>query len=98
LLLLLERRFKWKSRSWELLWEQEPRFRRIWHVSTIMWGVAMLIDAVVRVVLAYTLPVQVVPGMQTAMIIVTVLIMQVLTNTYFVCAALWRMLHEEPEA
>jgi hypothetical protein len=90
---LLERRFKWKSRSWELLWEQEPRFRRIWHVSTILWGVAMLIHAVVRVVLAYTLPVQVVPAMQTGMIIVTVLVMQVLTNTYYVCAGLWRLLH-----
>ncbi len=33
---LLERRFKWKSRSWELLWEREPRFRRIWHVSTVI--------------------------------------------------------------
>jgi hypothetical protein len=95
---LLEGRFKWKRRSWELLWEQEPRFRRIWQVSTILWGVAMLIDAVVRVVLAYTLPVQVVPAMQTGMIIVTVLVMQVLTNTYYVCAGLWRMLHEEPEA
>jgi hypothetical protein len=92
---LLERRFKWKSRSWELLWEQEPRFRRIWYVSTVMWSVALLIDAALRVVLAYTLPVYVVPAMQTGMMIVTVLIMQVLTNVYYVCAGLWRMLHEE---
>src|SRR5215813_5762964 len=45
-----------------------------------MWGVAMLIDAVVRVVLAYTLPVHVVPAMQRGMIIVTVLVMQVLNR------------------
>jgi hypothetical protein len=95
---LLERRFERKSRSWELLWEREPRFRRIWHVSTVMWGVAMLIDAVLRVVMAYTLPVHDVPAMQTGMIIVTLLVMQILTNTYYVCAGLWRMLHEEPEA
>ena len=95
---LLERRFKWKSRSWEVLWEHEPRFRRLWYVSTIMWGVAMLIDAALRVVLAYTLPVQVVPAMQTGLMLVTVLVMQVLTNSYYVCAGLWRMLHEEPEA
>lgn len=95
---LLEGRFKRKSRSWELLWEQEPRFRRMWYVSTIMWGVGMLIDAVLRVVLAYTLPVQIVPAMQTGMMIVTVLIMQVLTNSYYVGAGLWRMLHEELDA
>src|SRR5215510_9209771 len=41
---LLEGRFTGKRRSWEVLWEQEPRFRRLWQVSTIMWGVAMLID------------------------------------------------------
>jgi hypothetical protein len=95
---LLEGRFKGKRRSWELLWEHEPRFRRLWYVSTVMWGVAMLIDAVVRVVLAYTLPVHIVPAMQTGMMLVTVLVMQVLTNSYYVCAGLWRMLHEEPEA
>src|SRR5262245_16780454 len=95
---LLERRFKWQSRSWELLWEHEVRFRRLWYVSTVMWGVAMLMDAVARVVWAYTLPVQVVPAMQTGMMLVTVLVMQVLTNAYYVWAGLWRMLHEEPEA
>jgi hypothetical protein len=92
---LLERRFKWKSRSWELLWEQAPRFRRIWYVSTVMWSVALLIDAALRVVLAYTLPVYVVPAVQTGMMIVTVLIMQVLTNIYYTAAGLWRMLHED---
>lgn len=95
---LLERRFSRKSRSWEELWEREPRFRRIWYVSTVMWGVATLIDAVLRVVLAYTLPVHVVPAMQTALIVVTILVMQVVTNVYYVGAGLWRMLHEEPGA
>jgi hypothetical protein len=93
---LLERRFYRKTRSWELLWEREPRFRRIWYVLTIMWGVALLVDAALRVVLAYTLPVAVVPAMQVGMMVVTVLVMQVLTSIYYVWAGLWRMLHEEP--
>ena len=93
---LLERRIPRKTRSWEALWAEEPRFRRIWYISTIMWGVATLLDAVLRVVIAYTLPVAAVPALQTGLLIVTTLIMQVVTNTYYISAGLWRMLHEEP--
>jgi hypothetical protein len=95
---LLEGRFQQKRRSWEALWAGEPRFRRIWRVSTVMWSVAMLLDAILRVVLAYTLPVRMVPAMQTGMIIATVLLMQVVTNGYYISAGLWSMLHQEPEA
>lgn len=48
-----------------------------------MWGIATLIDAVLRVVLAYTLPVQTVPAFSTAMFIGTWLVMQVVTNVYY---------------
>jgi hypothetical protein len=95
---LLEGKLHRKRRSWEALWAGEPRFRRIWRVSTVMWAVALLIDAILRVVLAYTLPVRLVPAMQTGMLIATALLMQVVTNGYYIWAGLWRMLHEEPEA
>ncbi len=91
---LLERRFGWDEPSWEVLWEQVPQFRRIWYVSTVMWGVATLIDAVLRVVMAYALPVASVPALQTGMFIVTGLLMQVVTNVYYVRAGLWRLIQE----
>lgn len=95
---MLEHRFHRKRRSWELLWENEPRFRHIWRISTIMWGIVTLSDAVLRVILAYTLPVYLVPAMQTGMMIATMLIMQVVTNVYYIVAGLWRILDEESEA
>src|SRR5262245_38230014 len=42
---LLEGRFGLRGPSWELLWEREPRFRRIWRVSSAMWAVATLNEA-----------------------------------------------------
>lgn len=80
-----------------MLWEQLPRFRRIWYISTAMWGVAILIDAVLRVVMAYTLPVESVPALQTGMFIVTGILMQVVTNVYYVQAGLWRLIRDRSE-
>ncbi len=86
---LLEGRFGTTGRKWEPIWEREPRFRRIWRVSSVMWAVALFIDAALRVVLAYTLPVNTVPISQTGLMIATMLVMQVVTNFYYVRAGLW---------
>jgi hypothetical protein len=88
---LLEGRFGNRGPSWEILWEQEPRFRRIWRVSSAMWAIATLTDAVLRVVMAYTLPVRSVPALQTGMMLATTLLMQVVTGVYYSRAGLWSM-------
>lgn len=59
---LLENRKVFTAGSWGVLSEADPGFRRIWRVASILWGAGLLVDAVVRVVMAYTLPVDVVPG------------------------------------
>jgi hypothetical protein len=43
------------SRSWDSLWQADAQFRRIWRISTVIWAAALLIDAVIRVVMAYSL-------------------------------------------
>lgn len=83
--------------SWDDLWEQEPRFRRIWKVATMIWGIATLIDAVIRLVMAYTLPVNVVPGLGGALWPVTFIVLQVITNIYFARSGLWRILLGQPD-
>ena len=83
--------------SWEQLWEREPRFRRIWRVSSAMWAAATLIDAGLRVVVAYTLPVPLVPLLQTGLLIVTGLLMQVVTNVYYTRAGLWATLRTQSD-
>ncbi len=39
-------------RPWDQLWDTSAQFRRIWRVCTLIWGVGMLADAVVRVVIS----------------------------------------------
>ena len=53
---LLEGRLVFAVTSWDALWDAEPRFRRIWRVATVWWAAGLLADAVIRMVMAYTLP------------------------------------------
>lgn len=89
---LMEGRRTFGTASWEKLWEQSPDFRRMWRVTTVMWGLALLADAGIRILMAYALPVSVVPGLAGALYPVTVLVLQVVTNVYFHRAGLYRML------
>jgi hypothetical protein len=89
---LMEGRKAFGTRLWDSLWESDAQFRRIWRISTIIWGAAMLADAVIRVVMAYALPVAVVPALGGALWPVTFLMIQVVTNVYYHRAGLYRIL------
>ena len=80
--------------SWDELWQGLPRFRRIWRVCTVIWGTAILADAIIRVIMAYTLPVGVVPGLGGALWPVTFIALQVVTNVYFYRSGFWRILRD----
>lgn len=82
---LLEGRLRWPD-DWDGLWERLPRFRRAWRVSSVMWGVGTMLDAGLRVVMAYTLPVDVVPALGTALYAVTGLVLIVVTNVYYLAS------------
>lgn len=75
--------------DWDELWEGLPRFRRIWKVGSALWGVALLVDSVVRVVMAYTLPVNAVPALGTALYVGTSVVLIVITNVYYVLSGLY---------
>jgi len=49
---LLEGRKMYTVHDWDALWQAEPRFRRIWRVSSVMWGAGVLADAAIRVVMS----------------------------------------------
>lgn len=80
--------------TWDELWQQVPRFRRIWQVCTVIWGTAILADAVIRVIMAATLPLGIVPGLNGALWPVTFVVLQVITNVYFYRSGFWRILRE----
>ena len=89
---LMEGRRALGTASWEQLWTDEPGFRRIWRVSTVIWGAGLLVDAVLRILMSYTLPVAVVPGLGGALWPVTFIAIQVVTNVYYHRAGLYRLL------
>lgn len=89
------RRWTPTTLSWDELWRRLPRFRRAWRLTTVIWGVAMLIDAVARVTMAYTLPIDSVPGLGGMLWPVTFVLLQIVTNIYFARAGMWQMLHGE---
>ncbi|MDH6580805.1 VC0807 family protein [Kitasatospora sp. MAP5-34] len=87
----LEGRFRSDGTSWDTLWEREPAFRRIWRVSTVIWGAAMLADAAARITMAYTLPPDSVPGLGALLWPVTLVLLQVVNGVYYEVSGLWRI-------
>lgn len=85
-------------RSWDDLWEEVPQFRHIWVVCTVIWGSAILADAVIRITMAYALPVNVVPALGGALWPVTFVVLQIITNVYFMRAGFWRILRDGANA
>jgi hypothetical protein len=69
----LDGREHFTTESWDSLWERSPNFRRGWPISSMIWGVGLLVDAALRAVFAYMLPVDVVPALSAALFPVTVI-------------------------
>ncbi|KRF20620.1 hypothetical protein ASG90_18810 [Nocardioides sp. Soil797] len=59
----------WQADELEELYRNEPSGRRAFRVSTFGWGLGLVAEAVVRVPLVYLLPVQVMVGLSTALMI-----------------------------
>jgi hypothetical protein len=84
-----EGRFGWPP-DFEARWARAPRFRHMWRVASVMWGVGTLLDAVLRWVMAYSLPIDVVPLLTQVLFIGTAVVLFVITNVYYVLSgAMW---------
>ena len=79
---LLEDRFGWPA-NWNAVWDQVPRFRRLWRIAGIMWGVGLLIDCALRIIMAYTLPVDTVPILSATLSAVTSVVLIAAANIYY---------------
>ncbi|MEO6081908.1 MAG: VC0807 family protein [Umezawaea sp.] len=82
--------------AWDEMWEREPAFRRVWRACTTLWGVGLLSDAAARVIMAYTLPVDAVPALGTALWGLTFVVLQLIQHRYFVRARLGATLRQQP--
>ncbi|MCR6486389.1 hypothetical protein M8542_26525 [Amycolatopsis sp. OK19-0408] len=61
-------------------WADTPSFRRVWRVLAVVWGLGGLVHSAFSIVLAYTLPVDVVPGLDTVLSIASFVVLQVVTQ------------------
>jgi hypothetical protein len=80
---LLQGRLHW-PKDWDALWQVSPRFRRMWRISSLLYGIGTLLDAWARVVMAYTLPADTVPVLSTALYAVTTVVLIVVTNVVYI--------------
>ena len=62
--------------AWRRDWAANPAFRHVWRAMTAAWGAASLLDTAARVVLAYTLPVDLVPVAGTALLLMLIAVVQ----------------------
>ncbi|MFC5815102.1 VC0807 family protein [Nonomuraea harbinensis] len=96
---LLEHRYPFGPvrEPWEVYWERLPRFRRVWRVSSAVWGVVLLLDAAARVAIAYALPVDTVRVAGMLLYAVATLVAVIITNVHYVLSGLyngWSSLYE----
>ncbi|GAA3432767.1 VC0807 family protein [Kutzneria kofuensis] len=63
-------------------WRDSPTYRHVLRMATVMWGVGLVADAVVRVVLAYALPVDQVPLVNTLQYVVVYAALEIGTRLY----------------
>ncbi|MEU2872402.1 VC0807 family protein [Streptomyces olivoreticuli] len=63
-------------------WRDSPMFRHVMRVLTVVWGVGLIADAVVRIVLAYALPVDAVPLISNLQYVVAFLLLEGLSRVY----------------
>lgn len=87
---MVEGRLSWPG-HWEDLWETSASWRRMWRWSSVMWGIGTLVDAALRVGMAYSLRPDLAPALSLALFLGTAVVLNVITTIYYVrCGMFWR--------
>lgn len=81
-----------KADLMDRMWDTDARFRRAFRAITAMWGSVSIADSGLRVLMAYTLPVAVVPAYETGLAIATVVVLQLPTHLLLRRAGVWHRL------
>lgn len=71
------------------LWDTNERFRSAWKWITVCWGIAAILDAVIRIALAYTLPISVVPATDPVITVLTIVVLQIPTHVLLRRTGTW---------
>lgn len=68
--------------GWTRKWETDPLFRHGMRVATAGWGAAFLVDSAARIVMAVTLPVDLVPVLSTSVLLVLLVVVNQGSKAY----------------
>ncbi|MER5546001.1 VC0807 family protein [Streptomyces sp. CG4] len=79
-------------------WQASPTFRHVMRLLTAVWGVGLLLDSVVRVVLAYTLPLDSVMLVTTLQYVALFVGLEVFSRRYGRKPARITLIHHEAAA
>ena len=70
-----------RSANFERAWAEEAWFRRVWRRVTVLWAAGILLNVCASLIMVFTLPVDAVPGIETAVwfgiLVVLVVVTQV---------------------
>jgi hypothetical protein len=86
---MTEGRLGWPG-EWERLWGEHDWFRRMWRTSSVIWAAGTFLDAAARVLMAYLLPADLVPGLNLLMWGATIVAVNVVTTVVYVRAGVFR--------
>ncbi|OLZ68955.1 hypothetical protein AV521_19455 [Streptomyces sp. IMTB 2501] len=87
-----------KREELERNWQASPTFRRLMRLLTVVWGMGLLLDSVVRVVLAYTLPIDSVMLVTTLQYVALFVTLEVFSRRYGRKPARIAIIHNEAAA
>ena len=73
------------------LWATNARYRVAWKWITVWWGIATVVDAIVRVVVSYTLPISVVPATDPIITVSTIVALQIPTVVLLRRSGTWHL-------
>ena len=68
--------------AWESNWRESPEFRHVMRAVTVIWGSGFLLEAVIRMLLAFTLPIDLVPAVTAAQFIALLMLMLLIAPRY----------------
>ncbi|MFC0438896.1 VC0807 family protein [Kutzneria buriramensis] len=71
-----------KEAEFEQRWREQPGFRRTFMVMSLVWGVGLLFEALLRIPLVFLLPVEVMVTVSTVMIIAAFVLLAAWTKWY----------------
>ncbi len=95
---MLEGRPRFTPEPWEALWNRNPSFRRTFRISSLIWGVGMIADAVARVAIAYTLPVDLVPALSAGLSALTITVLAMIDQINYARTGFHKVVRERPPA